>query len=40
MRRHRHRDAFDCGFAHLGHVAEAYRRAYGEEPGETLAGRR
>jgi transcriptional regulator GlxA family with amidase domain len=32
--------ALDCGFAHLGRFAVAYRRAYGERPSETLASRR
>jgi transcriptional regulator GlxA family with amidase domain len=31
--------ALDCGFAHLGRFAVAYRRAYGERPSETLARR-
>jgi transcriptional regulator GlxA family with amidase domain len=31
--------AHDCGFAHLGRFAVAYRRAYGERPSETLARR-
>jgi AraC-like DNA-binding protein len=27
----------DCGFTHLGRFSGAYRRAYGETPGETLS---
>jgi transcriptional regulator GlxA family with amidase domain len=30
----------DCGFFHLGRFAQAYARAYGERPSETLARRR
>lgn len=29
--------AADCGIAHLGRCAEAYRRRFGENPSETLA---
>ncbi len=32
--------ALDCGFTHLGRFAEAYLRAYGERPSDTLARRR
>jgi AraC-like DNA-binding protein len=32
--------AMDCGFFHLGRFAQAYARAYGERPSETLARRR
>jgi AraC-like DNA-binding protein len=32
--------ALDCGFTHLGRFAEAYQRAFGERPSETLARRR
>jgi AraC-like DNA-binding protein len=32
--------ALDCGFTHLSRFAEAYRRAFGERPGETLGRRR
>lgn len=32
--------ALDCGFTHLGRFAEAYRRAFGERPSETLRRRR
>jgi AraC-like DNA-binding protein len=32
--------AMDCGFFHLGRFAQAYSKAYGERPSETLARRR
>lgn len=32
--------ALDCGFTHLSRFAEAYLRAFGERPSETLARRR
>jgi transcriptional regulator GlxA family with amidase domain len=32
--------ALDCGFTHLSRFAAAYRRAFGERPGETLSRRR
>jgi AraC-like DNA-binding protein len=32
--------ALDCGFTHLSRFAEAYQRAFGERPSETLARRR
>ncbi len=32
--------ALDCGFFHLSRFAQAYARAYGERPSETLARRR
>lgn len=30
--------ALDCGFMHLGHFSQAYRRQYNETPTETLMG--
>ncbi len=30
--------ALDCGFVHLGHFSQAYRRQYNETPTETLMG--
>ncbi len=30
--------ALDCGFSHLGRFSQAYRRAFGESPSETLRG--
>jgi AraC-like DNA-binding protein len=32
--------ALDCGFTHVSRFAEAYLRAFGERPSETLARRR
>ena len=32
--------AMDSGFFHLGRFSQAYARAYGEKPSETLARRR
>jgi transcriptional regulator GlxA family with amidase domain len=32
--------ALDCGFFHLSRFAQAYARAFGERPSETLARRR
>lgn len=32
--------ALDCGFTHLSRFATAYRRTFGERPGETLGRRR